>query len=169
MLFTVEKHPYKKKQYKVQTWFSDIKFSDNSWFSDYFTKTIFNLLAIYYMKSFNLVTLFNIMYFLQKDDIMLHFTLSGSSDITGCQCLLRKLVTLCNLVRVFVEDKSVTELRLLCTCFYLFVPWGLVTPLQHQTLQEHTADYLWLILQSLLTTCTRQAYCITFAWFTDSN
>ena len=28
------------------------------------------------------------MYFLQKDDIMLHFTLSGSSDITGCQCLL---------------------------------------------------------------------------------
>ena len=28
--------------------------------------------------------LFNIMYFLQKDDIMLHFTLSGSSDITGC-------------------------------------------------------------------------------------
>ena len=23
--------------------------------------------------------------FLQKDDIMLHFTLSGSSDITGCQ------------------------------------------------------------------------------------
>ena len=28
------------------------------------------------------------MYFLQKDDIMLHFTLSGSSDITGYQCLL---------------------------------------------------------------------------------
>ena len=28
------------------------------------------------------------MYFLQKDDIMLHFTLTGSSDITGCQCLL---------------------------------------------------------------------------------
>ena len=28
------------------------------------------------------------MYFLQKDDIMLDFTLSGSSDITGCQCLL---------------------------------------------------------------------------------
>ena len=27
-----------------------------------------------------------VMYFLQKDDIMLHFTLSGSSDITGCQC-----------------------------------------------------------------------------------
>ena len=27
------------------------------------------------------------MYFLQKDDIMLHFTLSGFSDITGCQCL----------------------------------------------------------------------------------
>ena len=32
--------------------------------------------------------LYTIMYFLQKDDIMLHFTLSGSSDITGCQCLL---------------------------------------------------------------------------------
>ena len=32
--------------------------------------------------------LFNIMYFLQKDDIMLHFTLTGSSDITGFQCLL---------------------------------------------------------------------------------
>ena len=28
------------------------------------------------------------MYFLQKDDIMLHFTLTGSSDITGCQYLL---------------------------------------------------------------------------------
>ena len=32
--------------------------------------------------------LFNIMYFLQKNDIMLHFTLSESSDITGYQCLL---------------------------------------------------------------------------------
>ena len=30
--------------------------------------------------------------FLQKDDIMLHFTLSGSSDITGCQCLLSYLL-----------------------------------------------------------------------------
>ena len=28
------------------------------------------------------------MYFLQKDDIMLHFTPTGSSDINGCQCLL---------------------------------------------------------------------------------
>ena len=29
----------------MQSWFSDIKFSDNLWFSDYFTKTIFlNLL-----------------------------------------------------------------------------------------------------------------------------
>ena len=28
----------------VQSWFSDIKFSDNLWFSDYFTKTFFNLL-----------------------------------------------------------------------------------------------------------------------------
>ena len=34
------------------------------------------------------ISLYNIMYFLQKDDIMLHFTLSGFSDITGCQCLL---------------------------------------------------------------------------------
>ena len=33
------------------------------------------------------------MYFLQKDDIMLHFTLSGSSDITGCQCLLSYLLS----------------------------------------------------------------------------
>ena len=40
--------------------------------------------------SFN--QLFNIMYFLQKDDIMLHFTLSGSSDITGCQCLFSCLL-----------------------------------------------------------------------------
>ena len=32
------------------------------------------------------------MYFLQKDDIMLHFTLSGSSDITGFQCLLSCLL-----------------------------------------------------------------------------
>ena len=32
---------------------------------------------------------YNIMcIFLQKGNIMLHFTLSGSSDITGCQCLL---------------------------------------------------------------------------------
>ena len=29
------------------------------------------------------IKLYNIMCFLQKDDIMLHFTLSGSSDITG--------------------------------------------------------------------------------------
>ena len=35
-----------------------------------------------------LENVFNIMYFLQKDDIMLHFTLTGSSDITGCQYLL---------------------------------------------------------------------------------
>ena len=28
------------------------------------------------------------MYFLQKDDLMLHFTLTGSSDITSCQYLL---------------------------------------------------------------------------------
>ena len=27
--------------YRVQSRFSDIKFSDNLWFSDYFTKTIF--------------------------------------------------------------------------------------------------------------------------------
>ena len=26
----------------VQSWFSDIKFSDNLWFSDYFTKTVFH-------------------------------------------------------------------------------------------------------------------------------
>ena len=30
--------------------------------------------------------------FLQKDDIMLHFTISGSSDITGCQYLLSYLL-----------------------------------------------------------------------------
>ena len=32
------------------------------------------------------------MYFLQKDDIMLHFTRKGSSDVTGCQCLLSYLL-----------------------------------------------------------------------------
>ena len=37
--------------------------------------------------------IFNVMYFLQKDDIMLHFTLSGSSDITGCQWLLSYLLS----------------------------------------------------------------------------
>ena len=37
--------------------------------------------------------IFNIMYFLQKDDIMLHFTLSGSSDNTGCQCLFSCLLS----------------------------------------------------------------------------
>ena len=31
---------------------------------------------------------YDITYFLQKDDIMLHFTLTGSLDITGCQYLL---------------------------------------------------------------------------------
>ena len=39
--------------------------------------------------------------FLQKDDIMLHFTLSGSSDVTGCQCLLSYLF--------FVYLESVTR------------------------------------------------------------
>ena len=34
------------------------------------------------------------MYFLQKDDIMLHFTQKGSSDITGFQCLLIQLLGL---------------------------------------------------------------------------
>ena len=32
------------------------------------------------------------MYFLQKDDIMLHFTQQGSSDVTGFQCLLSYLL-----------------------------------------------------------------------------
>ena len=31
----------KKEPSTVQSWFSDIKFSDNLWFSDYFSKTIF--------------------------------------------------------------------------------------------------------------------------------
>jgi hypothetical protein len=38
--------------------------------------------------------IYNTLYFLQKDDIMLHFTLSGSSDITGYQCLLSCLLFL---------------------------------------------------------------------------
>ena len=42
------------------------------------------------------------MYFLQKDDIMLHFTLSGSSDITDYQCLLSCLL----LCLLFVYLKS---------------------------------------------------------------
>ena len=36
--------PYKYEipiHYTVQSRFSDIKFSDNLWFSDYFTKTVF--------------------------------------------------------------------------------------------------------------------------------
>ena len=32
-------------QHSVQSQFSDIKFSDNLWFSDYFTKTIFQFTA----------------------------------------------------------------------------------------------------------------------------
>ena len=39
----------------MQSRFSDIKFSDNLWFSDYFAKTFF---SIYYIKSFDLVTVF---------------------------------------------------------------------------------------------------------------
>ena len=42
------------------------------------------------------------MYFLQKDDIMLHFTLSGSSDITGYQCLLPCLLS-CKICMYVVE------------------------------------------------------------------
>ena len=38
---------HKFGQFKVQSWFSDIKFSDNLWFSD---------LWIYYIKSFDLAT-----------------------------------------------------------------------------------------------------------------
>ena len=37
--------------------------------------------------------IYNTLYFLQKDDIMLHFTLSGSSDITGYQSLLSYLLS----------------------------------------------------------------------------
>ena len=43
------------------------------------------------------------MYFLQRDDIMLHFTLTGSSDITDCQCLL--------LVYFFVYLESVAGFK----------------------------------------------------------
>ena len=49
------------------------------------------------------IKLYNIMCFLQKDDIMLHFTLSGSSDITDCQCLL--------LVYCFVYLESVAGFK----------------------------------------------------------
>ena len=47
-----------------------------------------NLISIH-MKIFdnNIICIF-----LQKDDIMLHFTLSGSSDITGCHFLIHFFV-----------------------------------------------------------------------------
>ena len=48
-------------------------------------KVIEIFLNFFSLKNINLVVhcfLFNIVYFLQKDDIMLHFTLSWSSDIT---------------------------------------------------------------------------------------
>ena len=45
------------------------------------------------------------MYFLQKDDIMLHFTLSGS---TGCQCLLSYLLS----CLLFFYLESVAGLKL---------------------------------------------------------
>ena len=59
----------------VQSRFSDFKFSDNLWFSDYFSKDHF---SICYKKSFD-------------------------------------LVTLCDLVTIFEETKSVTKSRLQCT------------------------------------------------------
>ena len=43
------------------------------------------------------------MYFLQKDDIMLHFTQKGSSDITGFQCLLICLLGKCTVDKRKVE------------------------------------------------------------------
>ena len=58
----------------VQSPFIDIIFTGNLWISDYFSKTIF---SIYYIKSFD-------------------------------------LVTLCNLVTVFAETKSVTNSRVHC-------------------------------------------------------
>ena len=64
-------------QSTMQSRFSDIKFSDNLWISDYFTKTIF---SIYYIKSFD-------------------------------------LVTLCNLMTVFVETRSVNKSRLHCSSY----------------------------------------------------
>ena len=50
----------------------------------FFYKSFWNV-SMQYAKPLDVITSwisFNIMYFLQKDDIMLHFTLSGSSDIT---------------------------------------------------------------------------------------
>ena len=66
----------------VQSRFSDIKFSDNLWFSDYFSKTIFQLTK--YIKSFN-------------------------------------LVTICDLVTVFAETKSVTKsiVYLMQSCIHI--------------------------------------------------
>ena len=49
-----EQWPWTSNLCTVHSWFSDIKFSDNLWFSDYFTKTIFQ-----FTKSFCDIMQFN--------------------------------------------------------------------------------------------------------------
>ena len=66
---------FQKEYSAVQSWFSDIKFSDNLWLSDYFSKTIFQF----------------------------------TKDIKSTY-----LVTLCDLLTIFVETKSVTKSRVHC-------------------------------------------------------
>ena len=56
------------------------------------------------------------MYFLQKDDIMLHFTQKGSSDVTGCQLQIHKYVFL--LVFVYISEHRVI---LLLKLYMIFV------------------------------------------------
>ena len=53
----------------VQSRFSDIEFSDNLWFSDYFTKKHF---SFYYMKAFNLVTIYNLVTVLRRPKVSLN-------------------------------------------------------------------------------------------------
>ena len=78
------------------------RFSDNLWFNDYFANTIF---SIFYIKSFD-------------------------------------LVTLCNLVTVFAETKSVTKSRLHCICISKADSIIIELSYQYSSSVQHVTQFL---------------------------
>ena len=81
----------------VLSWFRDIKFSDNLWFSDCVTKTVF---SIYYIKSFNLVTLCDLVTVLQRPKVSLN------RDCTAVQKHFVPLVGILSYFSLIVKKKS---------------------------------------------------------------
>ena len=83
---------------------------------------------------------------------MFHFTLSGSSDITGCQCLLSYLL-FCLLHNFFFNCRW--ECRMICTISFTIC--GLKTSLLVSFLDKHTPwisgrpAYLLLNLHPIIT------------------